>query len=66
MSSYEGSEGAIGKQQEYVPSTKTNIINQPRAEEDIEADFKKHMNLDFDQVDPDGTDSNEEDSYNGL
>ena len=49
MSSYEGSdEEKVGKQQEYIPSTETNIINKPRDEADIEADFKKHMNLDFD------------------
>ena len=39
---------AVGKAQEYIPSAKTNIINAPRAEEDLEADFKKHLNLDFD------------------
>jgi hypothetical protein len=35
-----------GSKHEYIPS---NIINVPRDEDELQADFKKHLNLDFEE-----------------
>jgi len=59
MSSYDEE----ADKQEYIPS---NIINLPRNEDDIYADFKKHLNLDFEEVGDSNSNSNEDRSYEGL